>query len=184
MGRPKKYDRDDVLEKAMTLFWTRGYADASVQDLEAATEVNKSGLYAEFEGKDDIFVSSLLYYYAHRGSEKFLTAEPPGWQNVENFFKFVARGWAGRYGCLHVNSMRELEILPAEARKLVSRGRIQLARMFEKNIAAERTVMSAGALAEIAATFFSGLAIESNIKTRQAAMRRQIEDFMRAMRRM
>jgi AcrR family transcriptional regulator len=62
MGRPKNFSREGVLEKALPVFWSRGFADASLQDLEQATGVNKSGLYAEFKGKGDLFVQSLRYY--------------------------------------------------------------------------------------------------------------------------
>lgn len=184
MGRPKKYERDDVLQKAMELFWKRGYAHTGLQDLEKATGVNKSGLYAEFKGKDDIFVSSLRYYYDNRGSGKFLTAEPLGWNNIEKFFKSIAQGWSGQRGCLSINSMRELKILPPEAQKLVSESRVHLKQIFANNIAAEKTRLSPEVLAEIAATFFSGFCIEQNIKTSKAATLRRIEEFMRAVRSM
>lgn len=184
MGRPKKYERDDVLEKAMRLFWKRGFAHTGLQDLEKATGVNKSGLYAEFAGKDDIFVSSLQYYYDNRGSGEILIREPFGWNNIEDFLKFIAKGWAGEEGCLSINSMRELEILPAKAQEMVTGSRVQLKRIFEKNIAAEKTELTPKALAEIIATFFSGFCIEQNIKSSKAAKKRRIEEFMRAIRQM
>ena len=55
MGRPKNFSREEVLQKAIPLFWRRGFADTSLQDLEKATGVNKSGLYSEFASKEEIF---------------------------------------------------------------------------------------------------------------------------------
>ena len=52
MGRPKKFSRQGVLEKALPVFWRRGFADASLHELEQATGVNKSGLFSEFEDED------------------------------------------------------------------------------------------------------------------------------------
>jgi TetR/AcrR family transcriptional regulator, copper-responsive repressor len=184
MGRPKKYEREDVLKKAMELFWKRGFSHTGLQDLEKATGVNKSGLYAEFKDKDDIFVSSLRYYYSNRGSEKFLINEPLGWQNIEKFFKFIAQGWSGEKGCLSINSMRELHILPAQAQNLVAESRAQLKEIFAQNIAAEQTKMLPEALAKIVATFFSGFCLEQNIKSSKAAALRRIEEFMQAIRQM
>lgn len=184
MGRPKKYERDDVLEKAMRLFWKRGFAHTGLQDLEKATGVNKSGLYAEFAGKDDIFVSALRYYYDNRGSGEVLLKKPLGWQNIENFFKLNAQGWAGERGCLSVNSMRELKILPAQAQQMICESRARLEQIFEENIAAEQTRMSPATLAEITATFFSGLSLEQNIKTSKNETLRRIKDFMDAVRNM
>ena len=184
MGRPKKYERDEVLKNAMRLFWKRGFAHTGLQDLEKATGVNKSGLYAEFKDKDDIFVSSLQYYYDNRGGGKYLVAEPFGWNNIENFLKFTAKGWSGEKGCLNINSMRELDILPLKAREMVSLSRVLLKQLFVQNIAAEKTSMSPEALAEIVATFFSGFCIEQNIKSSKASAIRRIEEFMSAVRRM
>jgi hypothetical protein len=41
MGRPKNFSREEVLEKAMPVFWKHGFADTSLQDLEQATGVNQ-----------------------------------------------------------------------------------------------------------------------------------------------
>ena len=184
MGRPKKYERDEVLKNAMTLFWRRGFAHTNLQDLEKATGVNKSGLYAEFESKEDIFLSSLQYYYDNRGSGEILIRQPLGWRNIEDFFKLAVQGWLGERGCLSVNSMRELDILPNKAKKMIFESRIMLKAIFAENIAAEKTKMSPEALAEIVATFFSGFCIEQNIKTTKTEAFRRIEDFMRAIRQM
>ena len=184
MGRPKKYDRDDVLKKATKLFWRRGFARTGLQDLEKATDVNKSGLYSEFKSKEDIFLSSLKYYYDNRGSGEILVREPLGWNNIEDFFKLISKGWSGENGCLGINSMRELDILPAKAREMVSSSRVQLTRIFEKNIAAEQTKLPPESLAEIIATFFSGFCIEQNIKISKAEKNRRIDEFMRAVRQM
>ena len=85
MGRPKNFNREGVLEKTLPVFWRRGFADASLHELEQATGVNKSGLYAEFEDKEDLFVQSLRYYLENLEKKGLLTAEPLGWDNIERF---------------------------------------------------------------------------------------------------
>jgi len=62
MGRPKNFSREGVLEKALPVFWKYGFADTSLQELEKATGVNKSGLYAEFADKGDLYLESLRHY--------------------------------------------------------------------------------------------------------------------------
>jgi AcrR family transcriptional regulator len=61
MGRPKNFNREGVLAKALPVFWRRGFAEASLHELEVATGVNKSGLYSEFKDKEDLFMQSLHY---------------------------------------------------------------------------------------------------------------------------
>jgi hypothetical protein len=57
----------EVLEKAMPVSWKHGFADTSLQELERATVVNKSGLYTEFRDKEDLFVACLRHYLESRG---------------------------------------------------------------------------------------------------------------------
>jgi AcrR family transcriptional regulator len=83
MGRPKGFSREEVLEKAMPVFWKHGFADTSVQELDRATGVNKSGLYTEFRDKEDLFVGCLRHYLESQGKRGLLTKDPLGWKNVE-----------------------------------------------------------------------------------------------------
>src|SRR6202790_4867067 len=87
MGRPKSFSRGEVLEKAMPVFWKHGFADTSLQELERATGVNKSGLYSEFRDKEDLFVACLRHYLESQAKRGLLTKEPLGWKNVETFLK-------------------------------------------------------------------------------------------------
>jgi TetR/AcrR family transcriptional regulator, copper-responsive repressor len=115
MGRPKSFSREEVLEKAMPVFWKHGFADTSLQELERATGVNKSGLYSEFRDKEDLFVACLRHYLESQEKRGFLTREPLGWKNVENFLKNGPLNKGEQQGCFSVNSMREFAILPDEA---------------------------------------------------------------------
>src|ERR1700723_1639737 len=87
MGRPKGFSRVQVLEKAMPFFWKQGFADTSLQELERATGVNKSGLYAEFSNKEDLFVACLRHYLESQGKRGLLTNSPLGWNSHADFLK-------------------------------------------------------------------------------------------------
>ena len=84
MGRPKEFTREEVLKKAIPVFWEHGYADTGVHELEKATGVNKSGLYSEFKSKEDLFLCSLQYYLESGSGREILTTKPLGWDNVDN----------------------------------------------------------------------------------------------------
>jgi TetR/AcrR family transcriptional regulator, copper-responsive repressor len=184
MGRLRHFNRDEVLEKAMPLFWKRGFADTGLQDIEKATGVNKSGLYAEFKNKEDLFLSALRHYgKTHKGG-KILSAEPLGWNNIDKFFKSFLGGRHVCEGCFAVNSLRELALLSPEAQSIMTETRGQLRQLFVKNIAAEKTKMSPEALADMLMTFFSGVAIEQNLKAARASAARKAKDFVQQMRSM
>lgn len=181
MGRPKNFNRTEVLEKAMPLFWRRGFADTGLHDLEKATGVNKSGLYAEFENKEDLFLASLRHYNQTRKGMYLLSEEPLGWDNVERILKFKLVCRDGMKGCFVVNSMREIELLPAQAGEIVAEHWKNLRKLLLKNIAAEKTGMPPKALTEIVLTFFFGICIEQNLKAGKSSVPK-VEAFMRLLR--
>jgi TetR/AcrR family transcriptional regulator, copper-responsive repressor len=182
MGRPKGFNREEVLEKAMPVFWKHGFADTSLQDLERATGVNKSGLYTEFRDKEDLFMACLRHYLESQGKRGLLTKEPLGWKNVENFLKNGPLYKGEQQGCFSVNSMREFAILPVEAYAVVTENRALLEHLLAMNIEAEKTKVAPSAIAEMVLSFFSGLCIERNLKSSRALSTRKIENFMTALR--
>src|ERR1700674_1481775 len=182
MGRPKSFGREEVLEKAMPVFWKHGFADTSLQDLERATSVNKSGLYTEFRNKEDLFVACLRHYLESQGKRGLLTKEPLGWNNVQTFLKNGPLNKGEQQGCFSVNSMREFAILPDEAYGAITENRALLQHLLALNIEAEKPKMAPSAIAEIVLSFFSGLCIERNLKSGKTSSTRKIENFMTAIR--
>ncbi len=182
MGRPKNFSREEVLEKAMPVFWTHGFSGTTLQDLERATGVNKSGLYTEFRDKEDLFVACLRHYLESQEKRGLLTKEPLGWKNVETFLKNGPLNKGEQQGCFSVNSMREFAILPDEAYGVVTENRELLQRLLAMNIEAEKPKMAPSAIAEMVLSFFSGLCIERNLKSGKASSTRKIENFMTALR--
>jgi TetR/AcrR family transcriptional repressor of nem operon len=62
MGRPRNFDDDDVVERAMEVFWTHGYANTSPAQLAEATGVAKGSLYNAFKNKRALFEHALACY--------------------------------------------------------------------------------------------------------------------------
>lgn len=58
-GRPREYDPDAALDAALEVFWTKGYAATSLDDLRRATGMNRPSLYAAFGNKKAIYRRSL-----------------------------------------------------------------------------------------------------------------------------
>jgi AcrR family transcriptional regulator len=61
-GRPREFDRGQALEKAMHLFWSRGYEATSMADLRAGLGITQASLYAAFGGKEQLFREAVDLY--------------------------------------------------------------------------------------------------------------------------
>ena len=62
MARPREFEPTDALNKAMHLFWQKGYQDTSMEDLVQATGVSRYGFYNEFGDKHDLFLKAVEHY--------------------------------------------------------------------------------------------------------------------------
>src|SRR6266436_8105411 len=184
MGRPKNFSREGVLEKALLVFWKHGFADTSLQDLEKATGVNKSGLYSEFADKADLYLESLRHYLRKQQEEQLLTAKPLGWKNIERFLKLAPCSLEGQKGCFSVNSMNQFAVLPRAAQEIVSQSRAFLKDLIARNVEAEKPAMKPAVLAEMILTFFTGISMEQHLNVGKASMNRKVDDFMKAVRKL
>lgn len=185
MGRPKKFSRNDVLNRTVPVFWKHGLAETTVQDLEKATRVNKSGLYAEFQDKEDLFIESLRRYFEELQQTGTLTAKPLGWGNIEKFLKVAHGNWGcwRQKGCFSVNSMREFSDLPPEARELMMGSLTLLKKQMVKNLAATgQPRRDNDALADLILTFFCGVCILQNLGPSVQEVDGKISQFLRLLR--
>lgn len=62
MGRPKTFDREQILESALRVFWKKGYSATSMRDLESATKLTSGSLYHSFESKLGFYENTLNFY--------------------------------------------------------------------------------------------------------------------------
>jgi TetR/AcrR family transcriptional repressor of nem operon len=62
MARPREFNAEDALEKAMQLFWAKGYEATSLADLTSAMGLSKSSLYDTFGCKHELFLSAMDRY--------------------------------------------------------------------------------------------------------------------------
>lgn len=161
MGRPRCFNRTDVMERAIPVFWKHGFNGTSVQELEKATSVNKSGLYSEFKDKEDLFLSSLKHYMKNVKAYEILRKEPLGWGNIEAFLK-MGQTCNGQRGCFLVNSMPDLADMPASARALVAEHIKQLKDEIAENARAAGAKLAPDVLADMVLTFHSGMSVQQN----------------------
>jgi len=98
-GRPSAFDYEDALEKALRVFWTRGYEGASMAELSETMGINRPSIYAAYGNKEELFSKALARYMAGRvayvaeamqqptakqAAEKFLTRSAEFLSNQHN----------------------------------------------------------------------------------------------------
>ena len=54
-GRPREFDRDVALKRAMMIFWEKGFEATSMSDLVEAMKINSPSIYRAFGSKEDLF---------------------------------------------------------------------------------------------------------------------------------
>jgi AcrR family transcriptional regulator len=62
IGRPRRFDMDEALDRALDVFWRKGYEGASICDLTEAMGINPPSLYAAFGNKEQLFRKALDRY--------------------------------------------------------------------------------------------------------------------------
>ncbi|MEO5343477.1 MAG: TetR/AcrR family transcriptional regulator [Gammaproteobacteria bacterium SHHR-1] len=112
VGRPLQFDPEQVLERAMQLFWLQGYEATSLHDLLAHTGISKSSLYQTFGGKQQLF-RRCIGHYSDRFSQQMrqdLAAASSGRAFIEDFLHSAldeTRNRCERRGCLVMNAACE-----------------------------------------------------------------------------
>ncbi len=129
MPRTKTFDEAQTLEKAMNLFWERGFHNTSMQDLVDHLGLSRSSIYDTFEDKSGLFLASLqLYrekYTDPRDQHVGTVASETGSMSLETFlhgfFKALIRQAKGEEskGCFMVNTCVELAPHDGNVREIV-----------------------------------------------------------------
>jgi AcrR family transcriptional regulator len=88
-GRPLSFDRQAALEKAMHVFWERGYEAASIADLTAAMGITPPSLYTAFGDKEHLFLEAIEAYGKGPGGfgARALAEEPTARQAVQRLLE-------------------------------------------------------------------------------------------------
>ncbi len=110
MARPKKYDRDQALEKARDIFWKNGYDALGVRAIEECTGLNRFAIQTDFGGKEGLFLE-VLEKYAQDSKTQIIDPIGQGSiQDIIDFFKALSTPEENDpriYGCLIVNTVVE-----------------------------------------------------------------------------
>jgi TetR/AcrR family transcriptional regulator, transcriptional repressor for nem operon len=120
----KQFDHDTVVDRAMTLFWRRGYGGTSIHDLEKATRLRRGSLYNAFGDKQGLFVAALKRYEVTIGQERIRQlSNPDPYLAIQGFLDTLVTQMSEPSrprGCLHTNTSLELPNAPDEILRIIA----------------------------------------------------------------
>ena len=139
MARTKDFDEDEVLQKAMNLFWHKGYNGTSMQELVDGLGISRSSMYDTFGDKHTLFMKALENY------KKMATAEmkaivdnaPTAKEAIRRMFEYTVAELLRddqHRGCFLVNAGVEMAPHDAEVSKMLCENDKQLEKYFNEAI--------------------------------------------------
>jgi len=186
-GRPRNFDKDAALARAMEVFWLKGYEGASMADLTSAMGIASPSLYAAFGSKEDLFRQALDYYTASEGGLIWgpVTQAETAHAAVETFLMQTARVFTRRSrppGCLVVlSALHPNEHSETVRRELVKRRAqtvTELRELLRQGVV--RGEISAAADLDAIAKYYVTVQQGMSIQARDGASRQQLEQIATA----
>jgi AcrR family transcriptional regulator len=171
VGRPRAFDPEEALEKAMIFFWQHGYEGASLSGLTKAMGISTTSMYATFGNKEQLFREALRLYDDHpEGYLEPALRQPTVRQLAEVLLNGTVRGTTRPdmpHGCLGVQSALVTSDGGARIRELLAERRRRIdARLTERlERAADEGDLPAGTSPAVLARFLSmtisGIAVQA-----------------------
>lgn len=192
MPKVKQFKEEEALEKAMHLFWKKGYSATSMQDIVSHLGLSRSSIYDTFIDKETLFHKALDFYIQNNGGkfsvyvDQVRNNELDARTLIYNLLSRMAHESLNdpeRKGCFAANSTAECSNYSSATTQLLALNRDHVTTILTKVIAHGQQVGSiqstapADALATYLFTFLNGLKITSRIDDDDPARFKQSVDF-------
>jgi len=186
-GRPLGFDPDEALARAMDVFWDKGYAATSLDDLTAAMEINRPSLYAHFGDKHALYQKALISYRDRSRAQtaQVLSEDKTLRQALSDFFAgalaLYLSGKNGARGCFTIGTALVEAISDSEIRKALADNIANLDQRMEKRIAHAQKMgeiaktANPALLAKLASATLYTLAIRARAGQPKAELQKMID---------
>ena len=139
MARPREFDRDAAVERAMSVFWRKGYAATSTDDLLRAMKIGRQSMYDTFGDKRRLYLDALQQYNADSVSDIIRSLNRPSspLKGLEAaLISFAARpAPQAKFGCMGISSICEFGRSDPEVVLLNEAASRTLGSAFERRVA-------------------------------------------------
>jgi TetR/AcrR family transcriptional regulator, copper-responsive repressor len=186
-GRPRAYQPEVALARALDLFRKEGFAATSLDDLSAATGMNRPSLYSAFGDKRELYIKAYARYRsdARAAMADIFRIELPIGKRLKRIFAVALdiylSGDAGPRGCFTVMTAGSEAVADPEIRKLVLEGFSELDKAFAAcfRIAKEKAELPQSADPETLAQLASATIHTIALRARAGVPRRELERIVK-----
>lgn len=137
-GRPKSFNEEDVLNKAIDIFWNNGYEATSTETLLMGMDINRGSLYHSFGSKKELFAKSLDFFAINstKAIEQLIHDSDNPVEGIKKFFMSLASSSMEEHnkGCFMCNTIAELNNVDQELTSKASVNLKKLENVFLKYI--------------------------------------------------
>lgn len=139
MARNKDFDEDEVLNKAICLFWHKGYNATSMQELVDHLGISRSSLYDTYGDKHNLYLKALEYYQSSNSQKMcdIVTNAASSKEAIKQLLEFITDNLLNdkqRKGCFIVNAGVEVAPHDAEVMKIIQKNEQLVEDVFLKAI--------------------------------------------------
>jgi TetR/AcrR family transcriptional regulator, transcriptional repressor for nem operon len=193
MPRPRKFEEEDVLQRAMELFWKQGFQGTSMDELVHHLGISRASLYSTFGNKEDLFRRVLKRYQRQNldAVRRFLADQPSALQGLRKMLEISLKESAhdpNRKGCFVVNTTAELASHQPEIVAWLLDNQESFEQIYAEQI---RRAQAAGEIpseldSKVAASYFftmyCGLKVVGKYQQQEQALRAVLDLGMQALR--
>ena len=186
-GRPRAYQPEVALARALDVFWKEGFTGASLDDLSAATGMNRPSLYGAFGDKRELYIKSYESYRERaraRMGEAF-AADLPVREMLEKIYAIALdmylSGKDGPRGCFTVMTATSEAVFDPAIRELVVTGLVETDRFFARIFkrARERGELAPSADPQVLAHLASATLHTIAVRARAQVPRAELDAIVR-----
>ena len=137
MARPRTFNEQEAIDRAVDVFWQKGFADTSIGDLEEALGMGRQSIYNTFGDKRALFLRALQQYYEKGGEiiASVFDGQARGLESIYSYFDLVAAHQTNsedRRGCFLVKCLVDLGMSDSEVSSRCKSNEARLQDLFKK----------------------------------------------------
>ena len=180
-GRPRSFDPEEVLDRARGVFWNLGYAATSLDDLAAATGLNRPSLYAAFGDKHALYLAALERSASEAVAALTAALETRAPLRVllgaifDRTVEIYRRGEVGQRGCFLIGTAVTQAVDDPEARGLLADYIARTDALFAARFETDRAQLAPGvtpaAAGAMASAIFHTLAVRARTGAGEAELK-------------